>query len=105
MRCHLAHKGHMYKGLASPADRYSGYHDKWAEGLQGPGPWFTLVDAAKACGTHPPDLSQHPADFVVLSFYKIFGYPTGAAGLLVAILRCYILKAWRMATTNSVFLA
>lgn len=42
-----------------------------------PGRWRVLLDAAKACGTAPPDLEAHPADFVVLSFYKIFGYPTG----------------------------
>ena len=32
-----------------------------------------LLDAAKACATAPPDLSKHPVDFVVLSYYKIFG--------------------------------
>lgn len=35
------------------------------------------MDAAKACGSNPPDLTAYPADFVVLSYYKIFGYPTG----------------------------
>jgi hypothetical protein len=39
-----------------------------------------LLDAAKACGTAPPDLAACAADFVVLSFYKIFGYPTGESG-------------------------
>ncbi len=29
------------------------------------------------------DLSQHPADFIALSFYKMFGYPTGLGALLV----------------------
>ena len=47
------------------------------------GRWLVLLDAAKACGTRPPDLSQHPADLVALSFYKIFGYPTGLGALLV----------------------
>lgn len=42
-----------------------------------------LLDAAKACGTAPPDLSIHRADFVAVSFYKIFGYPTGLGALLV----------------------
>ena len=27
--------------------------------------WLVLLDAAKACGTSPPDLSRHAADFVV----------------------------------------
>mmetsp|Transcript_26223 Transcript_26223/g.73513 ORF Transcript_26223/g.73513 Transcript_26223/m.73513 type:complete len:633 (-) Transcript_26223:588-2486(-) len=55
-----------------------------AVAVEGPaGEWFTLVDAAKACGTCPPDLAEHSPDFVVLSFYKIFGYPTGIGALLI----------------------
>ncbi|KAL0035704.1 hypothetical protein WJX79_009780 [Trebouxia sp. C0005] len=37
----------------------------------------------KACATAPPDLTANPADFVALSYYKIFGYPTGLGALLV----------------------
>lgn len=44
---------------------------------------LVLLDAAKACQTHPPDLTRHACHFVVLSFYKIFGYPTGMGALLV----------------------
>ncbi|KAL2928144.1 Molybdenum cofactor sulfurase [Bienertia sinuspersici] len=47
------------------------------------GCWFVLMDAAKGCATEPPDLSKYPADFVVLSFYKMFGYPTGLGALIV----------------------
>lgn len=32
---------------------------------------MVLVDAAKGCATQPPDLSKYPADFVVVSFYKV----------------------------------
>ncbi|BDA46796.1 probable molybdenum cofactor sulfurase [Coccomyxa sp. Obi] len=45
--------------------------------------WAVMLDAAKACCSAPPDLSTSPADFVALSFYKIFGYPTGLGALLV----------------------
>lgn len=45
--------------------------------------WFVLVDAAKFAATHPLDLSEHRPDFVVMSFYKLFGYPTGLGALLV----------------------
>ncbi|GMH35968.1 hypothetical protein BSKO_03836 [Bryopsis sp. KO-2023] len=45
--------------------------------------WLVVLDAAKACGTRPPDLRKHPAHFVAISFYKIFGYPTGLGALLV----------------------
>ncbi|GLJ52600.1 hypothetical protein SUGI_1119500 [Cryptomeria japonica] len=49
------------------------------------GRYMVLLDAAKGCGTQPPDLSKFPADFVALSFYKIFGYPTGLGALIVRI--------------------
>uniref|UniRef100_A0A1J3IJS7 Molybdenum cofactor sulfurase n=1 Tax=Noccaea caerulescens TaxID=107243 RepID=A0A1J3IJS7_NOCCA len=45
--------------------------------------WMVLIDAAKGSATLPPNLSEYPADFVVLSFYKLFGYPTGLGALLV----------------------
>lgn len=47
------------------------------------GRWMVLIDAAKGCVTHPPDLSKYPVDFVVVSFYKIFGYPTGLGALIM----------------------
>ncbi|XP_021566797.1 molybdenum cofactor sulfurase [Carlito syrichta] len=48
-----------------------------------PGKWFVLLDAAAYVSTSPLDLSAHPADFVPVSFYKIFGFPTGLGALLV----------------------
>ncbi|XP_048367698.1 molybdenum cofactor sulfurase isoform X2 [Sphaerodactylus townsendi] len=48
-----------------------------------PGRWFVLLDAASYVSTSPLDLSAHPADFVPLSFYKMFGFPTGLGALLV----------------------
>ena len=44
---------------------------------------LVLLDAAKACQTAPPDLSRHPVHFLALSFYKVFGYPTGLGALVV----------------------
>ncbi|KAK1934443.1 Molybdenum cofactor sulfurase [Phytophthora citrophthora] len=44
--------------------------------------WLVLVDAAKYVATHKLDLSVHRPDFVVLSFYKIFGYPSGLGALI-----------------------
>lgn len=43
---------------------------------------LVLLDAAAYLPTHELDLTAHPADFVVASFYKMFGYPTGL-GVLV----------------------
>lgn len=39
--------------------------------------WFCLLDAASFVGTNHLDLSVWKPDMVVISFYKIFGYPTG----------------------------
>lgn len=47
------------------------------------GQWMVLIDAAKGCTTEPPNLTMYPADFVVCSFYKIFGYPTGIGALII----------------------
>ncbi|KAI9350583.1 pyridoxal phosphate-dependent transferase [Zopfochytrium polystomum] len=42
--------------------------------------WLVMVDAA----AHGPiNLRDHPADMVVLSMYKLFGFPTGLAALIV----------------------
>ena len=45
--------------------------------------WFVLLDAASFVGTSPLDLDSCPADFVPVSFYKIFGFPTGLGALIV----------------------
>nr|XP_019559619.2 molybdenum cofactor sulfurase 3 isoform X3 [Aedes albopictus] len=41
------------------------------------------LDAASFVSTSFLDLSKHQPDFVCLSFYKMFGYPTGLGALLV----------------------
>ncbi|CAD7702725.1 unnamed protein product, partial [Ostreobium quekettii] len=40
----------------------------------------------------PPNLTKHPADFVALSFYKIFGYPTGLGALVARKCALKVLK-------------
>ena len=45
--------------------------------------WDVLLDAAAFVPTNRLDLSRRHPDFVALSFYKIFGWPTGV-GCLVA---------------------
>lgn len=47
------------------------------------GTTMVLLDAARSGGTLPPDLGRHKADFVALSFYKIFGLPTSGGALLI----------------------
>lgn len=45
--------------------------------------WDVLLDAAAFVATHRLDLHAVRADFVAVSFYKMFGYPTGVGCLLV----------------------
>lgn len=45
--------------------------------------WDVLLDAAAFVPTNKLDLQQVQPDFVTLSFYKMFGYPTGIGALLV----------------------
>ena len=44
--------------------------------------WYVLVDGSAYVATNRLDLGAHHPDFVPLSFYKMFGYPTGVGCLL-----------------------
>ncbi|XP_012937737.1 molybdenum cofactor sulfurase, partial [Aplysia californica] len=46
--------------------------------------WYVLLDTAAYASTTRLDLSDVTPDFVTVSFYKIFGYPTGLGALLVS---------------------
>ncbi len=54
---------------------------EWIETAHAKG-WDVLLDAAAFAPTSRLDLSLWRPDFVPLSFYKIFGYPTGIGALL-----------------------
>jgi molybdenum cofactor sulfurtransferase len=45
--------------------------------------WFTMLDIAKAASTGPIDLRDENPDFACISFYKMFGAPTGLGSLFV----------------------
>eukprot|EP01001_Neometanema_parovale_P006545 NODE_289_length_2743_cov_67.652672_g273_i0.p1 GENE.NODE_289_length_2743_cov_67.652672_g273_i0~~NODE_289_length_2743_cov_67.652672_g273_i0.p1 ORF type:complete len:854 (-),score=131.14 NODE_289_length_2743_cov_67.652672_g273_i0:108-2669(-) len=47
------------------------------------GRWFVLLDAAALYGKGSLCVDKYQPDFVVFSFYKAFGYPTGLGALLV----------------------
>jgi len=53
----------------------------WAAAARAKG-WHVLLDAAAFTATSRLDLARCGADFVVQSFYKLFGYPTGVGCLL-----------------------
>ncbi|KAM5461889.1 hypothetical protein MferCBS49748_006921 [Microsporum ferrugineum] len=55
---------------------------KWIEEAQSHG-WDVVLDAASFVPANPLDLSRWHPDFVPISFYKMFGYPSGI-GCLIA---------------------
>lgn len=54
---------------------------EWIERAHAKG-WDVLLDAAAFAPSNPLDLGKYKPDFVPLSFYKIFGYPTGIGALV-----------------------
>lgn len=80
-----AHTGAAPKLFAYPAQsNVTGVkHDlAWVDKAQDEG-WDVLLDAAAFVPTSALDLSKVKPDFVAMSFYKIFGYPTGIGCLLI----------------------
>jgi len=54
---------------------------EWVERAQAAG-WDVILDAAAFVPTNQLDLSKVKPDFVPISFYKMFGYPTGLGALI-----------------------
>ncbi|KAF6763000.1 methyltransferase type 11 [Ephemerocybe angulata] len=45
--------------------------------------YHVLLDAAALVPTSPFSLAEHPVDAMAISFYKMFGFPTGVGALIV----------------------
>ena len=76
--------GEHHNLLAYPAQsNFSGVQHPlaWIEQAQSHG-WDVLLDAAAYVPTNRLDLSVWHPDFVAISFYKMFGWPTGVGCLL-----------------------
>lgn len=59
-------------------------HEVKQYGLSDNCKWYVLIDIAAYVPTHAFDLSLYNmVDFTVVSFYKIFGYPTGLGALIL----------------------
>lgn len=70
--------------FAFPAQsNFSGVHHplEWIPKAKALG-WDVLLDAAAFVPTNHLDLDRWKPDYVALSFYKMFGYPTGVGALL-----------------------
>jgi len=63
-----------FTGVKHPLDLIARAHDRG---------WDVLLDAAAYVSTNRLSLRQTRPDFVSISFYKMFGYPTGVGCLLV----------------------
>eukprot|EP00192_Tetraselmis_astigmatica_P006998 CAMPEP_0117665662 /NCGR_PEP_ID=MMETSP0804-20121206/9940_1 /TAXON_ID=1074897 /ORGANISM="Tetraselmis astigmatica, Strain CCMP880" /LENGTH=786 /DNA_ID=CAMNT_0005473111 /DNA_START=68 /DNA_END=2428 /DNA_ORIENTATION=- len=70
-------------------DNFAGvkYPLEWVKAVQSKSTdkkkWKVMLDAAAYVHSNPLDLTATPADFVSISFYKLFGYPTGLGALLI----------------------
>jgi selenocysteine lyase/cysteine desulfurase len=76
--------GARHKLFAYPAQsNFSGARHplEWIAMAQAAG-WDVLLDAAAFVPTNRLDLSSWKPDYVALSFYKMFGYPTGVGALI-----------------------
>jgi selenocysteine lyase/cysteine desulfurase len=76
--------GARHRLFAYPAQsNFSGVRHPlaWVETAHRHG-WDVLLDAAAFVPTHRLDLGRVKPDFVALSFYKMFGYPTGVGALV-----------------------
>jgi molybdenum cofactor sulfurtransferase len=77
----VADKSRKNRLFAYPAQsNFSGNQHplSWIETAHSHG-WDVLVDCAAFVPSNRLDLSIHKPDFIPISFYKIFGYPTGLA--------------------------
>jgi molybdenum cofactor sulfurtransferase len=63
-----------YSGVRHPLDWVTQAHQRG---------WDVLLDASAFVPTNSLDLSRWHPDFVAVSWYKLFGYPTGIGSLVV----------------------
>ncbi len=83
-----------YTGVQHPLEWIASAHDRG---------WDVALDAASFVPTNRLDLSQWHPDFVSLSFYKMFGYPTGVGCLLAR--RAPLTKLHRIGFSGGTVLA
>ena len=75
--------GHHHLFAYPAQSNFSGVQHplEWIERAHAAG-WDVLLDAAAFTPTNRLDLGRWKPDFVPVSFYKMFGYPTGVGALL-----------------------
>ncbi|KAL4457811.1 hypothetical protein ABPG75_012676 [Micractinium tetrahymenae] len=68
-----------FSGAMCPAGWVQAVQAKSSPGHQ----WRVVWDTAAYAPCHPVSLRQVPADFICISFYKLFGFPTGVGALVM----------------------
>lgn len=100
-----ATKMNCHQLLAYPAQsNFSGVKHplEWIEQAHELG-WNVLLDAAAYVPSNQLDLSRWKPDYVPISFYKMFGYPTGIGALIARRQALYKLsRCWFAGGTTSV---
>lgn len=67
-----------FSGKKYPLDLIAEVHD-----IDTSNHWFVMLDAASFVSTSNLDLSKYKPDFIPVSFYKMFGFPTGIGTLII----------------------
>lgn len=70
-----------FSGSKQPLEWIEKFHNtkNWGKNVT----WLVILDAAAYVPTNKLDLSKYQPDFVSISFYKMFGWPTGIGALIV----------------------
>jgi molybdenum cofactor sulfurtransferase len=90
--CSFSHKKNKLFAFPAQSNVSGVRHSlKWINKAQENG-WDVLLDAAAFVPTSKLDLCEIKPDFVSISFYKMFGYPTGIGCLLVKKTTFHLLK-------------
>lgn len=72
-----------FSGFKYPLDLIDKIHNNGIVELNSSN-WYVCLDAASFVSTNFLDLKRYHPDYVCMSFYKIFGYPTGLGALIVS---------------------
>ncbi|KAJ6623591.1 Molybdenum cofactor sulfurase 3 [Pseudolycoriella hygida] len=72
-----------FSGFKYPLDLINKIQRNGMQGVDSSN-WYICLDAASFVSTNFLDLQRYNPDFVCLSFYKIFGYPSGLGALIVS---------------------
>ncbi|KAH0574878.1 Molybdenum cofactor sulfurase [Spironucleus salmonicida] len=72
-----------FSGIKYPLDIVQNFEANDEGETYNQGKWHVLLDVAAYIPTHKLDLNATPVSFAVMSFYKMFGFPTGIGALIV----------------------